>query len=83
LPWFGVIKLLPEQRELFHADLVLIRVDSADGRDRSCRVQTEDRLRNDDAELIAEHRPAEMDVDIKHKEADNTDDDLNKSTGYR
>ena len=67
--------LLPEQRELFHADLMLIRVDSVDGRQRSRRVQTEEDLRCDDAELIAQHRPAEVDEVIKRNEAENTDAD--------
>ena len=60
---------------MFYSDLVLIHVNSVDGCDNSRWVEAEDCQTKDDADLVAKHRPAEMDEEVKNNVAAYTDAD--------
>jgi len=58
-----------------HTDLMLIRLDLTDCCHNSRRVESEDRQTDDDARLVTEHRPTEVNVRIERDEAADTDAD--------
>jgi len=61
---------------------MLIHVDSEDCCHNPWRVEAEDGKADDDARLVAKHRPAEMDVGIERQEAADAGADENKSDGH-
>ena len=62
---------------------MLINVDFVDACGDSRSIQAKDRQTEDDAGLVAQHRPAEMDEGVERDEAADTDADENKSGGNR
>ena len=62
---------------------MLIHVDYVDGCHHSWPVQSEDPQTENDAGLVAENCPAEMNVCVEQDEASDADGDENESGGHR